>query len=263
MIRYTQLVLGTCLFTIGVHSAHADLPFLKKLAGNTELPRTYGIGVDYFELEQEYDVPKIEIGLPGLSIPDSSVLDINSKIKHIDLRLDAWVFPFLNIFGIAGALDGETEVDLSAVSLPQLPIPLGIVDIAYDGNIFGIGLTAAYAKNGWFGTFTAVYSETNLNGDFDSSANSISLQPRFGKQASEVSLWIGANYLETEESHSGIISLGLPGLAPLPFDVELESSSKLNFGVGLQLQFNESLEASIEIGFPDRITTLANISWRF
>lgn len=263
MLKLNRIVIGACFLGGLTSHAHADLPFLKELAGDEQLPRTYGIGIDLLTLEQEYNVQSVEISLPGLVIPDPSILDVDSEINHIDVKLDAWLFPFLNVFGIIGALDGETAVDLSGIALPQLPVPLGTVDIDYDGTVFGVGFTSVYGKNEWFGSLTATYTDTSLDGDFSSSVDSVSIQPRVGRKISRGAVWVGATYLNTDEEHSGIISLGIPNLPALPFDVELEPSEEWNLNVGAQFQFTSNLDASIEAGFADREHILANVTWRF
>ena len=263
MIRCSHLMFGACLFVTGMHHARADLPFLKSLAGDTELPGTYGIGIDLLRLRQDYAVQNVEIGLPGLVIPDPSVLDVNSRVDFIDIKLDAWVFPFLNVFGIIGALDGDTTVDLSAISLPQLPVPLGSVDIDYDGSVFGAGFTSVYGTDRWFASLTATYTDTSLDGDFTSTVETISLQPRIGKRYTGGAWWVGATYLNSEEEHSGVIDLGIPNLPALPFDVELESSEEWNLNVGAQVEHNKNIHTLLEVGFSDRIHVLANLTWRF
>ncbi len=263
MTRYSQLFLSACLLATGMQHARADLPFLKELAGDQELPGTYGIGIDLLNLRQDYAVQSVEIGLPGLVIPDPSVLDVTSKVEYIDIKLDAWVFPFLNLFGIVGALEGETAVDLSAISLPQLPIPLGTIDVEYDGRVFGAGFTAVYAKDHWFTSLTATYTDTSLDGNFNSSVETISLQPKIGMRHDRGAWWVGATYLNSEEAHTGVIDLGIPNLPALPFDVVLESSEEWNVNVGVQVQHNKNLHTLLEVGFSDRTQILTNITWRF
>ena len=56
--------------------------------------------------------------LPPISDP-SSIL-VQNEIEHVDLKLDLWLFPFLNVFGIYGSIDGRTTIDLSSVGIPLL-----------------------------------------------------------------------------------------------------------------------------------------------
>jgi hypothetical protein len=263
MFRKYHAALAAFLVSFGIQNARADLPFLKELAGNNDLPRTYGIGVDALTMRQQYNVRTVDIGLPGLVVTDPSVLDVDSKIDHLDIKLDAWIFPFLNVFAIAGTLDGETTVDLSNISLPQIPVPLGAVNIDYDGTVFGAGFTAVYGQRDWFGSLTATYTDPSLDGDFTSSVDTVSLQPRLGKRYKSGSWWVGATYLATDESHSGTISLGIPTVPALPFEVELESSEEWNLNAGVQVDHSKSLQTLLELGLSGRTHVLGNVTWRF
>jgi len=49
----------------------------------------------------------------------------------------------------------------------------------------------------------------------------------------------------------------------VPFAVELSSSDKINYVVGVHHQLSESFDLTFEIGFGDREHTLFNIGYRF
>ena len=94
-------------------SAQADALFGNDMAGDRKLPGTWGIGVDYFSMNQPYQIDSLSFTPPALPITDPSLLGVNNDIEHVDLKIDVWVLPFLNLFGIYGQIDGETAVDLS------------------------------------------------------------------------------------------------------------------------------------------------------
>ena len=142
-------------------------------------------------------------------------------------------------------------------------MPLGTVNIDYDGTVYGGGFTAVYGQHPWFLSVTASYTDSNLDGDFSSSVETTTVQPRLGVRLVSATLWIGATYLDAEENHSGVIDLGIPTLPPVPFDVELESSDQWNVNVGAQIQITPRLAGIVEFGFADREHILANLTWRF
>ena len=50
--------------------AESSLPFMKDLAGDAELPRPWGIGLDFFTMDQDYDIDNLEFALPGVIVGD-------------------------------------------------------------------------------------------------------------------------------------------------------------------------------------------------
>ena len=117
---FKQLPVCGCalLLATSLQSARADLPFLKDIAGDAKLPPSYGIGIDLFTMNQDYNVNNLDFSLPGLVIDDPSIISVENDIDYADVKLDAWIFPFLNVFAVLGTLDGETSVNLSGVALP-------------------------------------------------------------------------------------------------------------------------------------------------
>ena len=127
-------------------TSSADALFGNKMAGDQALPKAWGIGVDYFNMRQPYaldnlvliDTGVVDVDLGQLLLPDPGILPIDNEIRHTDLKLDVWVTPFLNIFGIYGRIDGDTKIDLGVLGLP-LPPQTNALTIDYDGEVFGGG----------------------------------------------------------------------------------------------------------------------------
>ena len=125
-------------------TSSADALFGNKMAGDQALPKAWGIGVDYFNMRQPYaldnlvliDTGVVDVDLGQLLLPDPGILPIDNEIRHTDLKLDVWVTPFLNIFGIYGRIDGDTKIDLGVLGLP-LPPQTNALTIDYDGEVFG------------------------------------------------------------------------------------------------------------------------------
>ena len=255
-------------------SAQADALFGNDMAGDRKLPRTWGIGIDYFSMDQPYQIDSLSFFPPVLPITDPSLLGVNNEIDHIDLKIDVWVLPFLNLFGIYGQIDGDTTVDLSSLGLP-LPPDVQVLTVAYDGDVYGGGAVLAFGGDKWFASVTATFTDTSLGGDFISSVKASTIQPRIGLRFGDhTEVWIGGYYIDAEETHSGTFSLDLgPIIAPpggpiprpvdLAFNVELSQAEDFNFSVGTHMMLNDAWEATIEVGGGDRRTVLANLTYRF
>ena len=258
-------------------SGQADPLFGKGMAGDRQLPRAFGIGIDYFNMDQPYQIdnlafqPLVQLP-PGFQLPPISnvnVITVDSEVENVDLKLDLWLFPFLNVYGVYGRIDGRTNVDLSSVGIPFL----NSVSINYDGDVYGGGLVIAVGGDKWFASLTATITETSLSGNagstIDSSVEATTIQPRFGVRATEnTEVWIGGYFIDAEESHIGSILLDLDPTGQIPpipfaFAVDLSQQEDFNFSLGLHSMFSEHWEATVEIGGGDRNTALANLTYRF
>lgn len=252
--------------------AQADPLLGKTMAGDRKLPRAFGIGIDYFSMDQPYQIDSLSFTPPPTfplpPISNVATIIVNSEIENVDLKVDVWLLPFLNIFGIYGRIDGQTTVDLSNSGV-LLPPTFQRLNIDYDGDVYGGGVVLAVGGDRWFASVTGTFTDTSLSGDFQSSVDATTIQPRLGIRIAEsTEIWIGGYFIDAEESHSGTINLDLgifgPG-APIPIDfaVNLSQQEDFNFSYGLHTMFSDSWEATVEVGRGDRNTALANLTYRF
>ncbi len=232
--------------------------FGSDLAGDRDVQLTWGVGGNFFTMYQDYEISRLDFDFPGIVIDDPGLLNVDNDVWHLDVKLDAWLLPFLNVFVVAGYIDGDTTVDISALELP-LPVSEFLID--YDGESYGGGATLAFGGDRWFGSVTAVYTETSFGSEFDSSVEAVAVQPRIGLVRGPWQYWVGGMYLDAEEKHSGTIDL--PFLGPVPFDVELREKDQWNFAVGARHEFSKKFDATLEVGFGDRDSTLLYVGYRF
>jgi hypothetical protein len=276
----TKLRLGVFALLVLPPAAHAAV-LGNKMAGDQTLPRTFGIGIDYFNMRQPYaldglsliDTGPVDVDLGEVLLPDPSIVPIDNEIRHTDLKVDVWVFPFLNVFGIYGQIEGETRINLGVLGLP-LPPQTNALTIDYDGTVYGGGFVLAAGGDRWFGSLTGTFTDTDLSGDFDSSVKATIYQPRIGiRFGDHGEFWVGGYLLDAEEKHNGTVDLdlGLVGsqLPPpidgqdVAFDVDLSQDQDFNWSVGTHMTWGEAWEATVEVGAGDRRTALVNIAYRF
>jgi len=256
---YRPLAALSLLACTGAAMADPIFPLGREMAGDADLPLPYGVSLDLFALEQPYGIERLAFTLPGFTLDDTSVIDVENRIHDQDLKFDVWVLPFLNVFGIAGYVNARTNVDLSRV---PLPVNLGVLPVRYSGSVFGGGATAIYGGKNWFVSVTGTYTDTNLSGDFDSNVHSITWQPRLGWVHGNWSVWGGGFYLDVKERHAG--DFNIPLIGTIPFEVELRQEEHWSPSVGVHYDFNKVAEVSLEIGGGSgRTTTLLNLGFRF
>ena len=135
--------LGACfaLLLAALLPVSADaggLPIGKEHVDPDRLPLPFGAGLTVYSQSQEYRIADLSFDTPLLGPIDTGGIGIDNQLDEINLKLDAWIFPFLNVFGIIGDLDGTTKVGLSQL---ELAVPLGDLTIHYDGEVYGGGIT--------------------------------------------------------------------------------------------------------------------------
>ncbi len=257
-----RLVTLILLLLLPLHClAESGPPWMRHLLGDREFYEPWGIGMDFYTMDQQYQIRRLQFDLPGISIADPSQLAVENDIQHLDIKGDVWLTPFLNVFVLLGRLDAKTIVDLSTVTVTGLPFSLGKLPVHYDGTVYGAGATLVWGGEHWFSSLTGTWTDASLSGDFSSSVKSFSAQPRVGLVWDKWQFWVGGLYLDTEETHRGVIDLPLIGM--VPFDVELEGADKWNTALGASYIFSPKTSLSFEVGFGNRDHTLFNFTYRF
>jgi hypothetical protein len=223
----------------------------------SKLPMTFGISVDVYGQTQDYDLDRLSFSLPGLAV-DPSQISIDNSIGEANVKFDAWLLPFLNLFGIVGSVQGKTDVDFSHL---QLPVPVGRLRINYDGAVYGVGVTLAGGGERWFASLTGLQTESNLSGDFDSDVSTLVVMPRVGLHDERGSFWIGAMYQKNEEKHKGTINIAPFGR--VGFDVTLADKTAVNFLIGAEAALTEHWRLEVEGGISGRRSAEVGLSYRF
>ncbi len=187
------------------------LPFLgkKTQARGFRLPYPSGIMVNSFIGTQKINITDLEVGFNGSQMfnLDSIVVFNNSKahIQNVNVRLDLWVLPFLNIYGIGGATWTQTEIHLVS------PIDMSST-VRFDGYIFGVGATLASGVNRFFAALDFNASWSYLDGiEGAVGAQMLSLRAGYAipfKRDRSLSFWIGGGHIFLSSSTHGTINLG-------------------------------------------------------
>lgn len=240
--------------------AHASgLPWAKSLAQGRELPRPFGVGIDLFDLNHDYRVDRLGLLVFGQGIEGPSGFEVENRITEFNIKLDAWVLPFLNVFALIGDVDGLTVVDLSDNN--PFGIPIQTLRVAYSGLIYGGGATITGAGQRVFASVTASYTETDLSGDFDSAVETVTLQPRIGIYGDGGSFWIGGMWIDASEQHSG--SIPVPFLGEVGFDISLSEAESFHWTIGTSFYWTDRWQITMEGGLGGRTTVLAGLARRF
>lgn len=182
----------------------------KKLAKRgISFPLPFGIGVNYAYAKQGVDITGVNIALNDQPYTDISKIvkfdHVTSTVKVINTRLDLWLFPFLNVYGLGSyVLDSDTDVLLSE----PFSLRSGASQTGFGG---GFGMTAAFGFWGFFGVVDANFAWTKME-KLDAPVRTFLLTPRVGKRfqigrAVWLSAWVGAMRQSIQADTEGAISL--------------------------------------------------------
>jgi len=238
-------------------AAAGALPWGASLSQGQELPPPFGIGVTLYSQNQPYRVDSLSFSLPGFTTIPASLLKIDNRIAEANVQLDAWLFPFLDVFGLVGKIDGSTRVDFRQLALP---LPFSGITVGYHGNVYGAGATLVAGGEHWFASLTGVKTKADLSGDFDSRVNATVVMPRLGIGNAKTSYWIGAMYQRTDENHKGTIVL--PYLGPAAFAVALSQKSDWSGLVGAHAALGKAWTLELEGGFGNRTSASLTLAYR-
>ncbi len=249
----------------------ADPLFGKDMAGDRDLPKAFGVGIDWFQMDQPLEIDTLDVtlppGFPPIPISDASGIVTESDLQNISLKLDVWLLPFLNVFALYGQLDGDTDVDFRGTQLP-VPPDLMMLRISYDGDVYGGGLVLAGGSDRFFGSVTATFTDTDLDGGFNSSVEATTIQPRVGLiWGNNNRAWIGGYFIDADEDHSGTLNVDFGpgvGVVPVGFAVSLSQEEDFSPAIGANITFGDGWETTLELGGGgDRDTALVNLTYRF
>jgi len=178
-------------------------------ARGLSFPLPFGIGINYAYAKQGVDITGVNIALNDGQYTDLSKIvkfdHVTSNVKVINTRLDLWLFPFLNVYGLGSyVVDSDTDVLLSE----PFALRSGASQTGYGG---GFGTTAAFGFWGFFGVVDANLSWTKME-KLAAPVRTFLLTPRVGKrfklgESVWLSAWVGAMRQSIQADTEGAISL--------------------------------------------------------
>lgn len=272
------------------------------------IPLPFGVNLSYMNIRQNVDVDSITFSGLKLGTHPIPADMFNIDVAHTrqrsqteNLRLDMWVFPFLNVYGLVGHTKGST---ISSVSVDADPSKytgldrviassvhrlnqsgdLQNIDFALDfqGTTWGTGFTLAGGYGNWFTLVDTNYTQTEFD-ILDGKISALTVSPRVGYRfdlpgiagRSKLSVWVGSMYQDVQQEFRGQLSdLHMPAeLQPLidsvnqddsgRFNVKQHLNSPWNMLIGSQYEITQNFNVLTEIGFNDRNSFFLAGEYRF
>lgn len=243
------------------------------------LPHPFGLSIIGMHQDQPFDIHNIDMKIAGISFDGISASNVSVRDSTMNLRADAWIFPFLNTYLLAGKTQATSTFDLDinkvinnkiacrALNIPikngscslQMSTPMTL-DI--EGNNIGAGMTIAGGYGDFFGMIDINYTESDLDiSKIKAKTTVTSARLGWNGKIGSIggSLWIGAMHQDIKQTLDII----------LPFDalsvvIEQEASSPVNYLLGSRFNITQEWEVIIETnaGFADRAQFMMQLSYR-
>ena len=266
--------------TANAEGLSSSLPLGKSLAAGQELPLPIGVSGNIFYLEQDLISKSASIDVPPLPLPTgplqfppglpAQTTKLESHATSTTAKVDVWLLPFLNVYGVAGYVDGETNA--SGFSVGGLPPEVASLlpssfSVAYSGPVYGGGATLAVGSGNYFASLDANYTKSDLDIG-DSTIEAFTLTPRIGIKGSlgdlNGALYIGAQYQDVDENQNGTASFPIAGNpVPVGYSVVSEAEEEWNYLIGFNIETSNNWNYGLEAGFSDRTHVMATLNYRF
>ncbi|MGB0837979.1 MAG: hypothetical protein ACPGRE_07755 [Flavobacteriaceae bacterium] len=171
------------------------------------LPKPIGFMFNYVWQKSEITIEDFRLGTSPDKLADFSWVGFSNTISTsnvINVRLDAWLFPFLNVYGIYAR---SSTVSTESVTFP-INFPIRTTPTA---NTYGAGLVLAYGWRNYWMTTNANWSFSHTSALTNTVKNTI-VSVRLGKQwelnpKSSFSINIGMQYQHLDPRSNGQVSL--------------------------------------------------------
>ncbi len=247
-----------------------------------QIPLPFGIGVTAYSARQPVDIQDLQLGRNGNPpVSVSNFLQINrvdTSQQNASAKFDVLIFPFLDIYGLAGYTKGTTK---GLIQVPADPI-LDIIEprqlqlnAAFSGPTYGLGLTlqGGTKVNDWHDLTAIVvadWNRTKTNLSFDNETLIAHTKPvatvfsaRLGMHATVgtsngAAIWIGAMHQAIQQKVAGSVAN-----TDLQFAVIQSPTQPWNTLFGGLYEFGKSGYVLLEGGVGERKSILASAVYRF
>lgn len=272
------------------------LPFFGERAvmNGHELPLPFGISVIYADAQQDMTLTDLSVGFAGSKEYDLDFISFDNTISHTQtpqLKLDAWVLPFVNVFATFGkvigtaninfAIDGNEALKQMGIKCPSTTnsdickklnnqrFEIDEVEADISGMSYSTGLVLVGGWNSYFMLLPIVLSWTDMERN-DSDSYTVNISPRLGKKftfnnGANLSLYTGVSYLNSQQTLSGSQVMDGTGES-FDYTISQENIDKWMGVVGGSYSFTKHWSLAFEYGGFDggnRRHFVSNLTYRY
>ena len=262
------------------------LPFLGQEVVDLgfELPNPYGLQLIGYWQQQELVLENLAVAVNGGPVQDIDFLDLGRPSVEnttAQFKLDAWLFPFMNIYASVGSFTGDGVIPLAvegrdllhflgfenlcqggAVELPICSrILSAVAKPKYEGDALALGMNLAMGWDDYFVTLPISHAWTDVN-ILNETVTALNISPRFGylhelERGGKLAIYTGATWLKAEVDISGTVVLDtsdsdvveLGDAVALDFVVSQRNRDRWNYVLGFNWDLSDTWSMQAEVGF--------------
>ena len=272
------------------------LPFFAEevVMNGYDLPLPFGISFIYANVQQDMTLTDLSVGFHGSDKVDIDFVSFDNTKSNThtpQLKLDAWVLPFMNVFATVGKLSGTVGINFAIdgnealeqgnidCSLPKnRPVCKALGDKRFEvddieasltGMSYGAGVMFVGGWNSYFISVPVTFTWTDMDRS-ETDGYIVNILPRVGKQlqfnnGSSLSLYVGSSYLKSQLTLSG--SQPIPGTEEsIDYKIKQENVDKWMGLVGGNYNFSKHWSLAFEyggIGGGSRQQFITNLTYRY
>jgi hypothetical protein len=277
------------------------LPFLAQSVIDLgyELPNPYGVAIIPAWIQQDLTLTNLAISVNDGPTQDIDFVDFGTPSVEnttVQLKFDAWVFPFLNAYATVGKIDGKASIPLT-IQGADLMDHLGLgsqcnggllepdlcartlsseANPNYHGENVSLGINLAAGWKQFFVALPITYVWTNID-IIDTTVEALNISPRVGISGKignwgVLSTYIGANYLDAEVDLAGSVTFdtsdsGAPGVGDtttVDYEISEKNKDKWNYLLGFNWDITRNFSAQAEAGFGgSRTNFISSFTYRY
>jgi hypothetical protein len=271
---------------------HRKLPFLAQQVVDLgfELPNPYGVAIIPARIRQDLILDNLAIGINGPADREIDFVDFGTPSVEnsvLQLKLDAWILPFLNVFATVGGFSGDGTIPLKfegsdlfpqlCTITPNAPACVrtysAVAKPRYEGTNIAIGINLAMGWDRFFVALPVTYAWTDVD-IIDNTVTALNITPRIGMTGDmgdrgTVAVFVGATYLRAEVDIGGEIALDTPGgpdgdVTTLAFRISQRNKDRWNYLLGFNWDLNKNWSVMAEAGFGgSRENFIGGVTYRF
>ena len=233
---------------------YSRLPFLAEEARKRghELPLPFGAALIVTGLDgRKIEVTDTRIALddnPGQSISNFVDLGSTSEVFNANLKFDAWVLPFLNVYALVGYVHNNSTTNAHVTLLPGIIESDAVIETELDGMVGGVGVTLAGGYRHLFVVADYNYNKADLGFDENFTASIASLRAGWIGKIGDlpVQLWGGVGNWDTAATAKGhgVLDNG----TRLTFEADQRPKTNWMYDIGGSFEFSKRFQLVVDIG---------------
>jgi hypothetical protein len=262
------------------------LPFLAQQAYDLgfTLPKPFGIAFIGYWQEQDLILEDLYISINDGPVEEIDFVDFGTPSVEnttAQIKFDAWIFPFMNVFATIGEFDGEGDIPIMIEGSDLLEYfglgdlctggPLepdicnqrlsAIAEPDYEGTNVSVGVNLAMGWKQFFVVLPVTYAVSDVD-ILDDEVDAWVVGPRIGINGSvgelgSLAAYVGANYLSSDVDVAGRVTFDTSGsggilddTTTIEYEIRQRNKDEWNYMVGFNwdIRRNWSVQAEAGIG---------------